>query len=234
MTSLAAGLASFQFTDMAQGRARAFVRARRHSARVRWLRRGLYLACVSCTAGLVLGAIFDPFRVLPAGLSMGDINLNGSRITMDLPKLTGYRNDGRPYSVTATTATQDIRVPGIVDLTDLRADVGMSDKSRAKVEAQSGHYDSGKELLSLSTAVKLTSDNGYNVRLDHVDIDFHAGTMVSDRPVSVVMSNGSIDADSMLISENGKRLAFTGKVRSILQPDPEAVAANRQLKGSQP
>lgn len=234
MTAVAAGSSSFLSNFPVSARVQEVAAARRHTRQVRWLRRGLLLGLAGGTAALVLGAMFDPFRVLPAGVSMGDINLNGTRITMDLPKLTGFRNDGRPYSVTASTATQDIRAPGLVDLTDIKADIGMADKSRARVVAETGHYDSGKELLNLSTGVVLTSDSGYDVRLDRVDIDFHAGTMVSDRPVKVVMNTGSIAADSMLISENGKRLLFTGKVHSVLQPSPDAVAANQKLKGSQP
>ena len=234
MTAIAAGTSGPVFGPAAEGRAQAFVQAKRHTSRVRWLRRAIVMAIVGASAALVLGAVYDPFRILPVGISMGDLNLNGTRITMELPKLSGFRNDGRPYAVTAKSATQDIRAPGIVDLSELKADIGMADKSRAQVVAQSGHYDSGKELLNLSTGVELTSDKGYVIKLESVDIDFHAGTMVSEQPVSVVMNNGSINSNRMLISENGKRLLFEGKVRSILLPAAEAVEANRKLKGNAP
>ena len=216
------------------GRAPAFAAARRHSSRVRWAKRGLLLALIGGTAGLILSAIFDPFRILPANVSVGEINLSGTRITMDLPKLSGFRNDGRPYQVTAKSAAQDIRTPGIVDLSDLQADIGMADKSRAHVTARNGRYDSGKELLNLNTAVELKADNGYDVKLETADIDFHAGTMVSDRPVTVVMNNGSIKADRMVISDNGKRLMFEGNVRSVLLPADPALENAKKLKGGQP
>ena len=215
-------------------RARAFAAARRHTLAVRWLKRGLVLGMVAGSAGLVLSAIFDPFRVLPSSVSIGEVNLSGTRITMDLPKLSGFRNDGRPYQVTAKSASQDVRAPGLVDLLDLRADIGMADKSRAQVSAHNGRYDSGKEMLNLNSDVVLKSDSGYDVRLQSVDIDFHAGALVSDRPVSVTMHNGSIKADRMAITDNGKHLTFEGNVHSLLLPAPEAVEAEQKLKGAQP
>lgn len=217
-----------------RGRLPAFAAARRHSLRVRRAKRGLALAMAGGTAALILSAVFDPFRILPVNISVGEINLSGTRITMDLPKLSGFRNDGRPYQVTAKSAAQDIRTPGIVDLTDLQADIGMADKSRAHVTAQNGRYDSGKELLNLNTAVELKADNGYDVKLETADIDFHAGSMVSDKPVTVVMTNGSIKSDRMVISDNGKRLLFEGNVRSVLLPAAAAVEDAKKLKGGQP
>ena len=35
---------------------------------------------------------------------------------MESPKLTGFRNDNRPYEVTATQALQDVKKPNIVEL----------------------------------------------------------------------------------------------------------------------
>lgn len=231
MTAAAPSLSGF--TALC-GRAPAFAAARRHSARVRWAKRGLLLAMIGGTAALILSAIFDPFRILPANISVGEINLSGTRITMDLPRLSGFRNDGRPYQVTAKSAAQDIRTPGIVDLSDLQADIGMADKSRAHVTAQNGRYDSGRELLNLNTAVELKADNGYDVKLETADINFHAGSMVSDKPVTVVMTNGSIKADRMVISDNGKRLMFEGNVRSVLLPAAAALEDAKKLKGGQP
>ena len=213
---------------------RALAAARRHSATVRWLKRGLIFAMIAAPAGLALSAIYDPFRVLPASVTIGAINLSGARVTMDLPKLAGFRNDGRPYQVTAKSATQDIRTPGLVDLLDLQADIGMADKSRAQVSARNGHYDSGKEMLNLNSDVVLKSDSGYDVQLQSVDIDFHAGALTSDRPVSVTMRNGSIKADRMTITDNGKHLSFEGNVHSLLLPATADAKGNKAAKGAQP
>ena len=34
---------------------------------------------------------------------------------MESPKLTGFKNDNRPYEVTASAATQDVRQPNLVE-----------------------------------------------------------------------------------------------------------------------
>ena len=234
MSAFAAQTPGIGFAAATPARARAFAAAHRHTAAVRWLKRLIVLVMVGGTAGLVLSAIYDPFRVLPVAVSMGDVSLSGTRITMDLPKLSGFRNDGRPYQVTAKSASQDIRTPGIVDLSEILADVGMADLSRAHVTARTGRYDSAKELLNLHTDVELKADKGYDLKTENVDVDFHAGSMVADQPVTVIMNNGSINANRMVISDNGKRLLFEGQVRSVLLPAAAAVAEAKKLKGAEP
>ncbi len=55
---------------------------------------------------------FDPFRAfLPAGVSIDRAGLNGSRVTMSHPKMSGYRKDGRPYDFTAESAVQNLKTP---------------------------------------------------------------------------------------------------------------------------
>ena len=234
MATLAQTLSVTQAAASGLDRVAAFAASRRHSARVRWLKRFIVVAMAGGCAWLAISAIYDPFRVLPSSISVGEVNLSGTRITMDLPRLSGFRNDGRPYQVTAKSASQDIKTPSLVELSDLEADVGMADKSRAHVTARNGHYDSAKELLNLNTDVELKADNGYDVKLETADIDFHAGSLLSERPVSVTMSNGSITANRMMITDNGKRLTFEGNVRSILLPAAAAADDARKLKGSQP
>jgi lipopolysaccharide export system protein LptC len=234
MTAATAENSSIRLGRGAPGRAGAFAAARRHTAFVRWLKRLIVLVIAGGTAALILSAIFDLFRVLPAAVSVSDVSLSGTRITMELPKLSGFRNDGKPYQVTAKSAAQDIRTPGIVDLSELLADVGMADSSRAHVTARNGRYDSSKELLNLNTDVELKADKGYDLKTENVDIDFHAGSLVADKPVSVLMNNGSINASRMVISDNGKRLMFEGNVRSVLLPAATAAEEAQKLKGTEP
>jgi len=85
-------------------RARGFASARRHSRFVRFAKLAIPLGSLLAIAVVVFYAYIDPFRNIP-GLTMGKIGVSGTKVTMESPKLNGFRNDSRPYEVTATAAT---------------------------------------------------------------------------------------------------------------------------------
>jgi lipopolysaccharide export system protein LptC len=193
----------------------AFEAANRHSLRVRLLRWAIPLAaCVA--AFLLIGIVLiDPFRVMPANVSVSRAGLNGSRIVMDLPKLSGFRKDGREYDVTAASAVQDIKRPNVIELNDPDAKISLSASGTIHVTAVSGVYDSTRDTLVLRTNVHLRTDSGYDAVLKIATIDLKAGTMVSDEPVTVVTSNTTIASDRMQTLDAG-RVIFEGNVHSVL------------------
>ena len=135
---------------------------------------------------------------------------------MESPKLNGFRNDSRPYEVTATAATQDILKPNLVELKDLRARIVTDDKGgAAKLEAAFGILNTEKEQMNLRQDVKVRTDAGQEVRLLSAFIDFKAGTVTSEEAVNVLLANGVIDASGLDVTENGKVLHFRGRVRAV-------------------
>ena len=218
--------------DDRQQRARAFRKAKSHSRRVLGAKAAIIIGCVVGVSGLVLATLFDPFRSLPAGASVGAVKLNGSRVTMDLPKLAGFRKDGRPYQVRAASATQDIKRPNVLDLVDLDADVGMGASGNAKITAKTGIYDTAREIMTLKTDVRLKTESGYDVLLSVADIDFKAGSVISKEKVRVLMSGATVDADAMAVADNGKLLTFNGNVRTVFESAASRNEAAKSLKGT--
>ncbi|MDB5572667.1 MAG: hypothetical protein JWM36_2010 [Hyphomicrobiales bacterium] len=205
-------------------RAQAFREAGRHSGRVRLLRRAI-LVGAACVALLVLAfSVFDPLRKLPQNLSIAQATLSGTRVTMDLPKLNGYRRDGRPYEVRARSGVQDARSPKIIELNELEAKLETADKTSVLVVAPAGVFDSGADQMRLTSqgtagGVRITSTSGYDILLRSADIDFKKGAMSSADPVTVKMTNGSVAADALDISDNGAMVSFVGNVKSIIVPE---------------
>lgn len=199
-------------------RSRAYAQARRHSRWVRWLKRAIPLGAV-VGIGLVLAAAFlNPFGHL-GGLTLGPLSLSGTKVTMENPKLTGFRKDTRPYEVTATAAMQDVRKPNVIELKDLKARVTMDDKgSLAWLEAAFGLFDTQKEQLELKQDVHVKTDGGQDAKLTSASIDFKAGTVVSREPVIVTFPGGTIEADALDVSDNGKVMVFDGRVRTLFEP----------------
>ena len=196
----------------------------RHSRRVRLIRIAILGAVAAGLLGLG-GALFLGGRKQPEGLSLGSIGVEGSRVTMSLPKLTGFRSDLRPYEVTARTATQDLKAPTLIELQDLDARIGMGERGVGHVTARMGRYDNVKETLRLEQDVVMRTDRGYELRLSEGDIDFKSGTLVTDKPVEGVMRASSVRADRLRVTEGGRRLLFEGRVRSQLKSDNPAPPA---------
>lgn len=204
--------------SIALRRRAAFSSAERHSKRVRWLKRVILFAALAAIAGIFAIGLVDPYGRLPGHISIGKTVLNGSRITMEEPKLSGFKRDGRPYELHAASGVQDIRRPAIVQLNEIDARMTMPDESVVHLVSSQGVYDSKKDFMSLSHAVRVTSTAGYDARLKSADLDFKAGTIVSRQPVTVTTRAATIAADDLVISDSGSDVVFNGDVRSTLAP----------------
>ncbi|MDJ1158781.1 LPS export ABC transporter periplasmic protein LptC [Chelatococcus sp. SYSU_G07232] len=194
--------------------AAAYAAARRHSARVRFLKRAIPIGAVVAIVAVLVVGLFDPFGRLQ-GVTLGPVSLSGTKVTMEQPRLSGFRKDAQPYEVTAVSASQDVRKPTIVELKELKARVALDQKGFAHLQAATGVYDTQKEQLELQRNVLVRTDSGYDARLQSASVDFKAGTVVSNEPVRVEIKGGTIEAESLQVSDNGKRIAFIGRVRTV-------------------
>jgi lipopolysaccharide export system protein LptC len=188
--------------DMAA--ARRFNAAQRHSRRVRLLRRAIPIGAVLAVGAILFIAIVGPFRTLPANVSVGAITLNGTKVTMELPKLTGFKKDLRPYEVNAHWAAQDIKNPNVIELKELSARIALQDRSFATIEALNGVYDSSADKLDLKDDVRVRTDSGYDVRMDSAQIEF---------------KGGKINAKGLDMVDNGQKIVFLGRVHTVLKLD---------------
>jgi lipopolysaccharide export system protein LptC len=215
-------------------RRRAFAAAERHSRLVRFLRVATPTTALLAVAALIVFAVYDPFRREIGGLTVGELSVDGSKIVMSHPRLTGARKDGHGYVVDAAKAIQDVAHPTMVELREIDGDVAMADDSRMHINAAIGHYDNVRQLLKLTQDVHLRSPS-YDVTLVDADIDFMAGVYRSDQPVTVVTGNGAtIHADSAEARDNGAELTFSGHVRSTFVGDTVAAPDLGNLKGAAP
>ena len=195
-------------------RQRAYDAARRHSARVRLLKFAIPAGALGAVGLVTLATVYNPFGRLP-GLSMGPISLSGTKIAMENPRLTGYRKDSRPYEVTAKTAFQDVRTPGIIELKDLQAKLRLDTAGTiAELVSNGGVFDTTKEQLELSRDIRITTSRGEEVLLRSASVDMKAGTAVSREPVKITSRSGQIEAEGVTIADNGATISFTGRVRT--------------------
>ncbi|RYC32747.1 lipopolysaccharide-assembly, LptC-related protein [Lichenibacterium minor] len=210
----------------------AFRAAGRHTARVRVLRRVVLAGAVLGSAAVIAFAFFNPFRIAIPGVSVDGMGLNGSKVTMQHPKLTGFRSDGRPYDLVASSAVQDAKTPSQLELHDIDAHVTMADQSVVHIVSDSGLYDSSKETMQLKSAIHLTSDKGLDAHMLSAFIAFKTGDVDTREPLTVVNGTGTVTADSMHMTDNGAHIVFEGHVHTTVLPAAAAATTTASLKGT--
>jgi lipopolysaccharide export system protein LptC len=196
--------------------AQAYRAAVSHSRRVRWLRRLIPVGAVLSFAAFVVWPFIDPFRA--AGVSVGAVRMDGTRITMENPRLAGHRKDARPYEVTADSATQDIRTPTLITLHRMRATLVNSDDGVLTVLAENALFDSERERMRMSDKVTVRTQNGQEADLVSADVDFKAGTLTSRDPVVIRLPEMRVSAGSLDIAGHGARVTFVGRVSAEIDP----------------
>lgn len=190
----------------------AFLAAARHSRRVRWLRRAIPVGMALAMAFLVLRSFLGFVGGIDA--STEGVSIQGRKIVMEKPKLSGFKRDGRSYELTATTATQDLKTPNMVELDTLTARMQTGNDGWANLSGARGVYDSKIERLEVDGGLNVTTESGLDARLKDAQIEFKTGVIVTDKPVEVKMPQGEVAAESMQVLDNGHKLVFEGRVRS--------------------
>ncbi|WP_257167531.1 LPS export ABC transporter periplasmic protein LptC [Bradyrhizobium sp. SRS-191] len=190
-----------------------FAVAARHSRFVRALRIAVPTAVGLAMAVVLYVAFFNDFRVTVETNNLsGNLVISGRKITMETPHLTGFTPDQRPYDLVAHSAVQDLTDPDHVELNILRAKVLMEDQSTVTLRANTGVFDTKQQQLELKKDILLTTSTGYEARLSRASVDMAKGTVSSDERVDVKLTNGTLSADRLRITDNGEVIRFEGNV----------------------
>jgi lipopolysaccharide export system protein LptC len=208
-------------------RERAFRSAARHSRLVGFFRRAIPVTLIGVLVAIAAGVYLQPLSLL-AKLSFDPAHLllSGSKINMEAPRIGGFTRDGRPYDLTARSAAQDLTNPGVLELTGVLAHVTMQDHSTLELRAASGVYDTKADVMDLKTNVVIITSTGYTVHMDEAKVDNKAGGVVSNHPVAVTMTTGTVDANGLEVVDNGNVIRFTGGVETHLVPQQGPGSAN--------
>jgi lipopolysaccharide export system protein LptC len=197
--------------DASITRADAFSRAERHSRRVRRLKVVLPTLAVMMAAGF----IGYSFVATPgsAAIDVGTPSLAEGKLVMDSPKLEGFTGDGRPYSVSATRATQDFDRQDIISLDGIDAKMPIEADNWARVEAQNGVYDRMANTLDVPTEIVVTTTDGLVAKLQSAFLDIANGSLKSATPVDIQSNGSRIVAGSMSVLDSGKSVIFEQRVK---------------------
>ena len=205
---------------------RAVRKAGRHSILVRIVRVVLPVGVVAGLTVLVLFTYFKPMQMFDKLPSVsGKLAVQGSKITMELPRIAGFTRDSRAYELNAETAVQDITKPDIVELQNLRAKMELQDKDVVNITANAGTYNTKADRIVLRDQIVVTSQQGYKALLREAAVEMKKGNVVSELPVEITLPNGTLKANRLEIIDSGEVIRFERGV--VLDLDGQKKEASR-------
>ncbi len=138
-------------------------------------------------------------------------------LRMVSPRITGVDRQGRPYVVTADTATQEADNPDKIFLENIEADLMLDEGGNwLSVTSRFGTLQSEAETLDLREEISVFSANGYEFHAQSASMDFRAGSLSSDQPVYGQGPVGTLNANGVQTSNEGDKITFTGGVRVVV------------------
>jgi lipopolysaccharide export system protein LptC len=199
---------------------RVFRSAARHSRLVRFLRFAIPAVIMIIAAVILVATFFNPFRLITAfPIDPGKVSLSGTKIIMELPRVTGYTTDQRPYELTAHAAVQDLTNLEVLELKEISAKVELRDGQHVNITSINGIYDTKAEVLRLNDHITINSTSGYEGRLSEATVHISSGNIVSESPVEVQLPNGLLNANRLEVRDNGAVIKFGGGVEMNLKPE---------------
>jgi lipopolysaccharide export system protein LptC len=126
----------------------------------------------------------------------------------------GVDDHGRPYTVTAVTATQD--GPDRINLTMPKGDITLSDGTWLMVHSKLGVYLQHSNQLDLSRDVTLYRDDGTTMTTASASMDMKLGAAASDQPTHAEGPFGTLDAQGFTVVDKGAAIQFIGPAHLVL------------------
>ncbi|MBB3946783.1 lipopolysaccharide export system protein LptC [Rhizobium skierniewicense] len=193
------------------GHADTYAMALRHSGRVRKLKVILPLGAAIISLSFIAVSLVRTW--VPDEVTLESSKVENGKLVMEKPALAGRNNSGFDYSMNAERALQDIASPNLMTLEKVLAALPMNDIV-AQVVAQEGLFDRATNKLQMMAPFDINLSNGLQAKFQSANVDMKAGTMETDKPVFVKTQEGSINAESLRIADNGKTITFSGQVRA--------------------
>jgi len=204
----------------------AFGAAVRHSRLVAFLRKFIPVFLIGSAALTGLWLWLDPLRAVDElPVSMGKLTISGSKLKMDAPKLTGFNKDGEPYSVTAESALQDLKKPGVIELSRIVGRFNTGSRNLL-LNAASGVYEAKADRMHIFGGIDFHSSAGESGRLSEATVETKKGYLVTDKPVDLYFKEGKLHGERMEVFDHGKTIVFEGGVTMMLHTDSQTAAVS--------
>lgn len=176
-----------------------------------------------------IGVFWGAIQFIPTDLATiargAGIDATSESITMTRPRISGFEGTRRAYDVQAETAVQNLNDPKVVTFNKIDASIGLDAAGTAKLNATTGVYDGNRNTLVLRGGVTIATDTGYAAKVGEAAIDLGKGSLTTSTVIEITTGQGSIRANSLDVTDRGKRIVFGNGVSVTFTPPGELAAA---------
>jgi len=141
-----------------------------------------------------------------------------AEVTVDDVKYDGKDSKGRPYSITADSASHADGDDRHIALKKPLADIIMSTGAYVALTANDGVLDRDADIVTLNGDVTLFHDNGLSFQTDSATIHLKDKTAEGSDPVEGQNGDGELISQGFRVLDDGDTIVFTGKAYMKIYP----------------
>ena len=158
-------------------------------------------------AGLLSALIPEPKPVPPAVEMPEQISGSNARIA-------GFDRENQPYEVTAKKGYQDKENADLVHMQDLTGTFRKKTGQSFALFSDTGLYDSKGKEMDLEGNVRIVEEGRFTATMAKAHVELEKKNLVSNVPVVVETSTGTITANGMQVSNDGNNIKFLNGVKA--------------------
>ena len=197
-------------TRHASGAARRAAAKARLAPVLSWLAAGVGLVFV--LAFLIQAGLFA--ALVPAEKTTPVVIENPGQITAHESTVTGFDREKQPYEVTAVKGSQDKDRPELVHLETVTAKFLKTTGQTYDLTANTALYNTKIRELDLDGAVTIREGKRFTARMAKAHVVVEDKVLTSDTSVNVEFAGGTIVANGMHITNDGRNILFLNGVKA--------------------
>jgi lipopolysaccharide export system protein LptC len=159
--------------------------------------------------------VFDSAGPGPPDPDVADTTARGQVEVKRSTLLTSDRQN-RPLLVRAARAVQPEGAKDRIDLEDVTGEIERNG-SVLKFRSDRAQYDNKADRIDLSGNVEVVSPRSFVATLQSAQVSLTGRNATSDEPVRVTFDGGVIDAGGVTVENDGARIVFRNRVRTVIR-----------------
>ena len=145
-------------------------------------------------------------------LDKNKVDVAQERMRVQSARYRGQDNQGRPFTLDASSAVQATSQDRIVEILGMSAEIGLN-SGPATLRANRGRYDIEAQKVDIVGPIQLTAADGYRLNTRDVAVDLNSQQLESRGSVEGTMPLGRFSADKLQANLPQKKVVLTGRAR---------------------
>ena len=145
-------------------------------------------------------------------LDKNKVDVARERMRVESARDRGQDNQGRPFTIDASSAVQETSQDPIVEILGMSAEIGL-DNGPATLRADRGRYDMEAQTVDIVGPIQFTAADGYRLSTSNVTVDLNEQELESQGAVQGQMPLGRFSAGKLEADLPERRVVLSGRAR---------------------